>query len=251
MKELAIQAAKEAGKILMKNYGKIRMASEKFKDNWVSNVDLESEKKIISMIRKKYPSHSILSEEKGKLEKSSDYKWIIDPLDGTHNYIQGLPIFGVSIALEYKGDITLGVIIMPFYNWLFVAEKGKGAYLNGKRIRVSDRKLKESMLMYDGSINENKKAKLRLLDKIASRIFRIRISGAAVFDLTSVAQGNAEISICLKTYPWDVAAGFLLIREAGGIVTDFKGRQIDHYTGKFVAASRKVHRKIINITKRF
>ena len=251
MKNFTIRLAKEAGKILMRHYGRVKMAREKFKDNWVTNADLESERMIITAIQKKYPSHSILSEEKGKLDKKSDYKWIIDPLDGTHNYLQGLPIFGVSIGLEYRKEVILGVIYLPVYGWLFTVEKGKGAFLNGRRVHVSRRSLHQSMLMYDGSINTHRRSKLRLLDLMARCIFRIRISGAAVFDLVSVAQGTSDISIAMETKPWDVAAGFLLVREAGGTVTDFRGHPIDHYTGKFVASNGKLHGQVIKLTKRF
>ena len=247
-KKAAIKSAKEAGRILIQNYKKITKISQKSKNNFVTNVDLAAEKAIFKVIKKF--QHSILSEEAGSITRDSDYKWIIDPLDGTHNYIHGLPMFGVSIALEHKKKIILGVICMPMLNQLYVAEKGKGAFLNGKKIHVSKAKeLSKSMVLFDSALHEGAIPKIKVLKKISRRVSRIRMSGAAVFDLSSVAVGNAEALIDFKTHPWDVAAGFLLIREAGGKVTDFKGKNIDHYSRSFVASNGRVHKGLLRVLK--
>ena len=250
MKQLAIKAAKEAGRILLNNLGKVRAVKEKSLSNFVTNVDLAAEKKIFSVIRKKYPSFSILSEEAGFIDKNSDYKWVIDPLDGTHNYMHSLPIFGTSIALEYKDEVKLGVIYLPMLNQLFVAEKGKGAFLNGKRIKVSGiKELKDSLLLFEGSLHLHWEEKRKFLDKVNNKVFRVRISGAACFDLISLAQGSCDLHIGFATNPWDVAAGFLLIREAGGKITDFNGNAVDHYCRSFVASNSKLHNKILELIK--
>lgn len=140
MKSTVIKAAKEAGKVLMKNYGKIKNIKTKEKNSYVTNIDLESEKTIFSIIRKKFPEHNIISEESGSLNKKSEYTWYIDPLDGTHNYINNIPIFGVSIALAQNKIVKYGAICLPYFNEFYIAEKGKGAFLNGKRIKVSNKK---------------------------------------------------------------------------------------------------------------
>lgn len=248
LKQVAIKSAKEAGKVLLENYNKIKTIKEKTKDNFVTNVDIEAEQKIIEIINKNYPTHSILSEEEGLINKNSSYKWIIDPLDGTHNYMYSFPLFGVSIALEYKKEIILGVIYLPLFNQLFTSEKGKGSYLNNQKINVSPRKsLSKSLIMFDSSLHINKEKKLGTLSKIVELSFRIRITGVAVFALTAVAQGIADAHIIFKTNPWDVAAGFLLIKEAGGKITDFKGNNIDHYSKEFVASNGKMHDELLKL----
>jgi len=249
MKQLAIKAAKEAGKILMQYYRKGIKGKVKFADNLVSKVDLESERKIIGLIKSKYPEHSILSEEGGG-KKGNSYKWIIDPLDGTHNYLYGIPLFGTSIALEYNGEVMLGVIYLPYYNQLFVAEKGKGAFLNNKRIKVSKtNKLKKAMVLYDGGLQRDKKIKLKALAKLVDSVFRIRILGAACASLTYIANGDADIYMEHSTNPWDIAAGLLIIEEAGGKVTGLDGRKHDLSEKGFVASNGKLHNNIIRIIK--
>ena len=250
-KQTAIKAAKEAGKILMKYYGKGIKGRVKFEDSLVSKVDLEAEKKIISIIKSKYPGHAILSEECGS-KKGNSYKWLIDPLDGTHNYLYGIPLFGTSIALEYNGEVILGVIYLPYYNQLYVAEKGKGAFLNGKRIRVSKtNKLKKAMIIYDGGLQRSKKSKLKALDKLIDAVFRIRILGAACVNLISVAKGGADIYLEHSTNPWDVAAGLLIVEESGGKVTTLDGKKHDLSEKGFVASNGKLHKDIIRLTKKF
>lgn len=250
-KQTAIKAAKEAGKVLMKYYGKGLKGRVKFTDNLVSKADLESEKKVISIIKSKYPKHSILSEECGKKNNDPEFRWIIDPLDGTHNYLHGIPIFAVSIALEYKKEIILGVIFLPYLDQLYVAEKGKGAFMNGKRIRVSKlNKLKHAMMLYDGGLNKDKKEKLEALGKLADSVFRIRILGAACVDLVYVANGDADVYAVHSTNPWDVAAGLLIVEEAGGKLTHLDGSKYYPCNEGFVASNGKLHKGIINITKK-
>lgn len=252
MKNIAIKAAKAAGKVLIDNFGNVKTKTHKgYRAGFVTNVDIAAEKVIFSIIRKKYPGHSILSEEEGVIDNKSDYKWIIDPLDGTHNYMHSLPIFGTCIALEHKGDVKLGVIYLPMLKQLYVAEKGKGAFLNGKRINVSNiADLKHSLLLFDGSLHLHWKEKKEFLNKVANKVFRVRISGAACFDLSSLAFGSCDFHIAFSTNPWDVAAGFLLIREAGGKITDFNGKEIDHYCKSFVTSNGRLHEDVLKIIKK-
>lgn len=243
--KVAIKSAKNAGKILLNNFGKINYMRKK--DNgFVTNVDLEAERKIINIIKDKYPNHSILSEELGEIV-GSDYRWIIDPLDGTHNYIYGLPMFGISIALEYKKVLRLGVIYLPYLNQLFVAEKDSGAYLNGQPIYVSNRELSEAIFLCEGDLKRAKKASLKFMDKIVEHVFRIRVLGAAVINLAFIASGKADAHVCSLTHPWDIAAGFLIVKEAGGKITDFNCKPCDHYTKQYVVSNSVFHADILKL----
>lgn len=252
MKQTAIKAAKEAGRIQLKYYRKGIKGKVKFEDNLVSKADLECEKKILSIIKSKYPKHSIISEECGEKKTDSDYRWIIDPLDGTHNYLYGLDMFGVCVALQYKKEIIIGVIYLPNFNQLYVAEKGKGAFLNGKRIHVSKTaKLKKAMLLYDGGLQRSKKIKLKALGKLIDSVFRVRILGAACVNLASIAAGNADIYTEHSTNPWDIGAGLLIVQEAGGKVTSLNGEKHSLKNEGFVASNGKLHKDIIKLTKKF
>lgn len=248
MKQTAIKAAKEAGNIQLKNYGRIKYVKDKGDIGLVTNVDYLCEKKIVRIIKAQFPDHNILAEEYKYKKTKSPYKWLIDPIDGTHNYLYGLHIFGVSIALEYKKQVIFGVIYLPFYNYLFIAEKEKGSYLNNKKIFVSKRnKLKNALMNFDGSLNLLKNKKMKFLNKIIDHIFRVRISGCAIWDLACVAMGKTDLSVAFSTKPWDVAAGFLLVEEAGGKVTDLEGKKWNQYMREFVASNGKVHNKVLKI----
>jgi len=196
MKGIIIKAAKEAGKILMKHYGKIKYVKTKQQESYFTNVDLESEKFIISLIRKKFPKHNIVSEESGELNNKSDYTWYIDPVDGTHNYIKNFPLFGVSIALAHKGKVRLGVINLPFFNEIYFAEKNKGSFLNGKRLNVSDKiDLKKAFVLGDLSLRIKANININMLKKLKGNIYDFRALGCAVVAYTMVAKGNADAYI--------------------------------------------------------
>ncbi len=251
MKQTAIRAAKEAGKILMKYYGKGVKGKVKFEDNLVSKVDLEAEKKIISVIKSKYPNHSILSEECGEKKKDSDYMWIIDPLDGTHNFLAGLNMFGTCIALKHKQEVILGVIFLPYFGQLYVAEKGKGAFLNGKKMHVSkNSNLNDSMILYDGGLRRDRHVKLKAIDLLMDKVFRLRILGAACVNFAYLAKGDADAYIEHSTNPWDIAAGMLIVQEAGGKVTNRAGEAHSLGNEGFVASNGKIHKELIDLTKR-
>ena len=170
MKDFTINLAKEAGKILMNDFGRLKTIKKKGQNDFVTNADYESEKFIISKIQGKYPEHSILSEEKGEIKNDSDYEWYIDPLDGTTNFVHGLPMFGVSIGLAKKGESILGVIYLPFFNEMYVAEKGKGAYLNGKKIHVSDNSdVKNSLVNMSSTRVVNEESYLKKIMNILTK----------------------------------------------------------------------------------
>jgi len=251
MKDTAIKAAKEAGKILFENFQKIKQVDKKGERELVSNVDLAAEKKIIEIILDKYPDHDILCEESGVHDNSSDYKWVIDPLDGTHNYIYGINMFGVSIALEHKGEIILGVINMPSTNELYWAEKGEGAYLNDERIHVSDRPMKNALAIYDSGLYVGTEARTKFLANLVTKIFNIRIFGASTRHLTYVARGCADLQMEYGDKPWDYAAGGLMVEEAGGRITKMDGSKWDIYNQGYVSSNGVFHDEILEMLKPF
>jgi len=251
MKDIAIKAAKEAGDILFENFQKIKQVDKKGERELVSNVDLASEKRIIETIKNKYPDHDILCEESGLHDSSSDYRWVIDPLDGTHNYIYGINMFGVSIALDYKGEIILGVINMPSTNELYWAEKGKGAYLNDERIHVSDRGMKNALAIYDSGLYVGTEVRTKFLANLVTKIFNIRVFGASTRHLTYVAKGSADLQIEYGDKPWDYAAGGLIVEEAGGRITKLDGTKWNIYNEGYVSSNGVFHDEIIKMLEPF
>jgi len=208
--KIAIEASQKAGDILLKNVGKIKhddIDSKRLFD-FVTHVDLESEAVIIHHISSKYPSHAIWAEETGQKIKSSDYQWIIDPLDGTTNYIHGFPVFSISIALKYKNEIILGVIFDPNRNELFYAQKGEGAFLNGEKIHVSEIKNFSRALIATG-FPFREKDKLGMYLQSFFSIFKqcsgVRRAGSAALDLAYVACGRVEGFWEIGLSSWDIS----------------------------------------------
>jgi myo-inositol-1(or 4)-monophosphatase len=251
MKDTAIIAAKEAGQILLENFQKIKTVNRKGERELVSNVDIASENKILEIIKNKYPDHDILCEESGLQKNASDYKWVIDPLDGTHNYIYGINMFGVSIALEYKGEIVLGVVNMPSTNEIYWAEKDKGAYLNGERIHVSDRGMKNALAIYDSGIYTNTEERTGFLAKLVTKIFNIRMFGASTRHLTYIASGSADLQIEYGDKPWDFAAGGLIVEEAGGKITKLDGSKWSIYNEGYISSNGVFHDEVLGMLKSF
>lgn len=254
MKDIAIEAAKEAGTILMDNFGRIERVDVKDVRELVSNVDIAAENKIIEVIKSKYPDHGILGEESEEEVTDSDYKWIIDPLDGTHNYIYGIHIFGISIALEYKGEIIAGVINMPYDDELYWVEKGKGAYLNDEAIHVSQRPMAEGLVIFDSTLDEahgEKADKTGFLSILVDQIFGLRMTGSAAKNLTLIASGRADMVVEYSDKPWDFAAGGLLIEEAGGKMTTLHGNKWSPYIQGYVGSNGNFHDEIIELLKPF
>jgi len=247
MRELAIRAGKEAGKILMDNFGRAHKIMRKGDRELVTNVDFEAEETIIRLIKEKYPHHSVLSEERQAEENRSQYRWIIDPLDGTHNYIHNVSIFGVSIALEWEGQVILGVIFLPVTAELYVAEKGKGAYLNNERITVSQRDLNQASLAYDSSLRYNKEVILTNLGKLADNVFNVRMFGSSARSLSFIASGKIDLQIEYHDQPWDFSAGALIVEEAGGKVTDLQGNPWSPRIDQYIASNSRIHEDILRI----
>lgn len=250
----AIEVAKEAGRFLKINIGKVRnIQTKKEEINLVTEIDKESEKKIVELIKSKFPHHQILAEESGEMKSESDYKWIIDPLDGTTNYTHSFPIFCVSIALEYKGEVILGVIYDPNLDELFWAEKGKGAFLNNKKISVSKTdKLIKSMLAtgFPYNVRENPDNCIEHFVNFLMEAQAIRRLGSAALDLAYVACGRLDGFWEVNLNPWDVAAGKIIIEEAGGKITDFYGSKFSIYTKGVLASNGLIHEQMLEVIKR-
>ena len=248
-KRIAIKACKEAGKILISNFGKTIKIRNKGDRDLVTDIDKKAEEIIIKSIKKNFPEDDILSEESRYFSSGARFKWIIDPIDGTHNYVHNIEIFGISVALESEGKIIAGVIYMPWTDELYTAQKGKGAYCNGKRITVSKRKLREATMVYDSSIRYNKKQMLNVLNGLVDRVFNMRMFGSSVRSLTYLAEGKVDLEIEFNDKVWDFAAGLLLVEEAKGMVTDFKGKPWHTGTQGYIASNGIFHKYVLRITK--
>jgi myo-inositol-1(or 4)-monophosphatase len=233
----------------MAGLGKAHEINHKGVANIVTEIDKKCEEAIISRIRKEFPTHAILAEESGRKDSSSEYRWIIDPLDGTVNYAHGYPLFCVSIALEKNGEVVLGVIYEPNRDELFVAEKGGGATCNGKKISVSrTAELKNALLDTGFAYNIHEGEREDNLDNFARFIRKtraIRRDGAAGADLCYVACGRFDGFWELYLAPWDIAAGQLIVTEAGGRVSKFDGSALDIYGPEILATNGRIHEEMV------
>ncbi|MBL7054357.1 inositol monophosphatase [Candidatus Woesearchaeota archaeon] len=252
MKQTAIKAAKVAGKVMLDNYGNIgKISFKESKKSLLTQIDLKSEKAIIETIKKKFPGHNIISEESGTQNQNSEYSWIIDPIDGTTNYAQNIPNFCVSIALAKNKKVILGVVYEPLRKELFFAEKGKGAFLNKKKIKVSDKKNMDDAI-FGFSIPSETQVSVNTLHRIAEifpLVRGIRNSGSAALNLCSVACGRYDSYFSKFINSWDVAAGFLIVEEAGGQVTDLKNKLWDISKKQIAASNKKLHDKVLNLLR--
>ena len=269
--DVGIKAARKAGQILIDNFNKPYQITQKADGTLVTDIDFKMEEAIVKTIKEKFPEDEILSEENiypvrdrspkvtdrhskrlisngAYSSNASPYRWIIDPLDGTHNYIRGVNIVGTSIALEFNKEVVVGVIYMPFTKELYYACRGKGSYLNGKKIYVSDKKLKEVTLIYDSNvINEQTDVILQHLKKLKGKVFIMRMFGSTARSLSYIAEGKADLEIEYTDKVWDFAAGAILIEEAGGKFTSHKGKNWNADTMDYIASNGVVHDEILKI----
>lgn len=250
MLDFAIRVAQDAGRLLRDRLGTVINIGHKGAINIVTDVDLASEKLIREAISTYYPRHEILAEEGGLAQSASDYRWVVDPLDGTTNYAHGYPVFCVSIALEYKGETILGVVYDPMRDELFTAERGGGAWLNNRRIRVSDTSDLMHSLLSTGFPYDIRTSTLTNLDhwaNFAMNAQALRRDGAAAIDLCYVACGRFDGFWELNLSPWDTAAGALLVEEAGGRISDFKGGKFSNYEPQVLASNGLIHDRMIEV----
>lgn len=244
---VAIRAAKAAGKIIMQSYGKTTVHYKKYMEV-VTETDKKAEQKIASIIKKAFPSHSIIAEESGKDMHRSVYTWIIDPLDGTGNFTIMLPFFNTSIALMKGNTPVLGVVYSPIQNELFHAVKGEGAFLNGKRICVSrqDDPLKtRTAFCHGGKTPELIKRSTDRYVKLKLNQWKIRQLGSAALELAYVAAGRLDAFWMTDLHLWDVAAGVLLVQEAGGLVTDFEKKPFTGASKDILASNRGITNSLL------
>ncbi len=233
---------------MINDFDKVHKVRTKSDNSLVTDIDLKVEGEITRLIKKNFPEDDILSEETLYSGKGSSYRWIVDPLDGTHNYIRRIPLFGTSIAIEFKGSVVIGVIYMPFSNELYLGCKGKGSYLNGKRIRVSKRNIREATMIYDSNIiREKKKVRLLSFSKVGHKVFNLRMFGSTVRSLSYVAEGKVDLEIEYTDKIWDFAAGAILVEEAGGKFTDYKGNKWNANTKEYIASNGLIHKDILNL----
>lgn len=248
MVNLAVDAAKEAGIHLLNNFGKIEKIESKGDRNLATNLDKEAEQIIVDKIKSKFPGHGILAEEGGASSLDSDFIWIIDPLDGTHNFIRNINIFGVSIGILHRNKFVAGVIYMPVDDELYVGEKDSGAYKNNEKICVSSNKeLKECSISFDSSIRYSPEVMLIVLGDLSREVFNVRMLGSSARALSYLAEGKLDFSVEFYDRPWDFAGGVCIIEEAGGKITDLKGNSVTHETIGYIASNGITHSKILKI----
>lgn len=248
--ELGESVAREAGRILLGRYRTDFTVEHKGTVNLVTEVDLAAEEWIVARIRKAFPSHSILAEEKHSDAPRSDVSWIIDPLDGTTNYAHGYPAFSVSIGLEVDGELEWGAVYDPVRDELYTARNGGGAYCNGLQLRVSGVASLNAGLLATGfpyDIRTDSRTNLDNFCAFAVRTQGLRRSGSAAIDFCNVAAGRLDGFWELKLNPWDCAAGYLMVREAGGRVTNFRGSRGSIYDREVVASNGLIHEEMLGV----
>jgi myo-inositol-1(or 4)-monophosphatase len=246
MLTMAVRAARAAGTVISRATEHVAdlTIESKQRNDFVSEVDRQAEHAIIDILKRAYPDHCFLGEESGDTGSAgSDYRWIIDPLDGTTNFLHGLPHYAVSIALEYQGRLELGVIYNPVNQELFTAERGGGAFLNNRRIRVAGLRSLEGALLGTGfpfRADQDVERYLKTFRALHGPLSGIRRAGSAALDLAYVASGRLDGFWEFGLLPWDMAAGILMVREAGGIVIDFAGKEEFMVSGNVIAANPKI-----------
>jgi len=250
-----VNACRKASKNLIRDFGEVEklQVSIKGPGDFVTMTDKKVEKILIDELQKARSNYSILSEEIGEIKNDEEFRWIIDPIDGTSNFLHGIPHFGISVALEKNKEIICGIIFDPIKNEIFSTEKGNGSYLNNQRIRVSSRKKLEDCILFTGGprhASKNKEVTLEEYKKFSSKVFiPIRKMGSAALDMAYVAAGRCDGCWHRDLNYWDIAAGILLVKEAGGFVTDFIGtdKYIENKT--ILAANSRINEAMIEVLK--
>jgi myo-inositol-1(or 4)-monophosphatase len=246
--KVGVEAAKKAGEILIENFDKDYKVKAKKDGTLVTEIDIKAEEEIAKIIKGKFPDDEILSEENVYPSKNAAFRWIIDPLDGTHNYIRGVNIVGTSIALEFNKKVVAGIIYMPFTRELYFASKNEGSCLNGKRIYVSKKSIKEVALIYDSNIiSEDSEVMLKHIKKLKNNIFIMRMFGSTARSLSYIAEGKTDLEIEYTDKVWDFAAGAILVEEAGGKFTDHKGNTWNADITNYIASNGIIHDKVLKM----
>jgi len=250
--EVACQAAEEAGSLLLKHvHGQLKLGYKEGRANLVTDIDVAAEKCIISVLQSEYPDFGIISEESPAVASDSPYTWVIDPLDGTNNYVHGVPFFAAVIGLAGGPEVLLGVTHDPVRRETFSAEKGRGAWLNGQPMAVSQRKTsRECFLGCDlGYDADRGRAMLEAVGAIWPELGGLRLMGSAALGLAYVACGRLDAYVHPYLYPWDVGAGLALVREAGGEVTDWEGQPATMHCEQVVAGNTTLHGHFLGLIR--
>ena len=253
-----VKACRKAAKIIIRDFGEVEklQVSLKGPGDFVTNCDKKVEKVLIEELQKARPNYSILSEEAGEINNDLSFKWIIDPIDGTSNFLHGIPHFAISIGLEREKEIICGIIYDPIKDEMFVAEKGNGCFMNNQRMRVSSRsKLKDCIIFTGGpkaSLRDSRDRELALKEhnNFSSKVLvPIRKLGSAALDMAYVAAGRCDGFWQRNLNYWDFAAGIILVKEAGGFVTDFKGNNEYNQNKTILATNAKINKEMIEVLK--
>ena len=250
-----VNACRKAAKPLIRDFGEVEklQVSLKGPGDFVTASDKKVEKILIDELQKARPNYSILSEEVGEINNDESFKWIIDPIDGTANFLHGIPHFAISIGLEHEGEIICGIVYDPIKDEMFVAEKGNGAYLNNKKIRVSSRsQLKDCIIFTGGPKKEAKNRDLALKEynNFSSKVLLpIRKLGSASLDMAYVAAGRCDGFWQRNLNYWDIAAGIILVKESGGFVTDFLGENKYKENKTILVTNSKINNEMIEVLK--
>ncbi len=250
---VAGEAARRAGMILRENIHGARKITYKGDINLVTEMDMRSERTVVEVLHAAFPGHGIIAEEETAIRNDSGYTWIIDPLDGTTNYAHGYPCFSVSVALEHEGEIITGVVYDPMREELFTAQKGQGAFLNGKKIKVSTADELIKSLLATGFPYDRKETEKNNLDYFHGLLMasqEVRRDGSAALDLCYVAAGRFDGFWELKLKPWDVAAGSVIVREAGGTVSGLSGTPFDMHAQEILASNGRIHDQMVEELQR-
>lgn len=247
---IAIDAARAAGRVITRAFERpdLLKITHKSERDFATDVDHRAEAMIIETIRKAYPEHAILAEESGEQGKH-DFTWIIDPLDGTRNFAYNIPHYAISIAIRVDQKVEHGVIYDPVRDELFVASAGRGAQMNGRRLRVSQRSLGEALIAfsYAGASQEESIDFAKKVARLSPHCGGVRYLGAATLDLAYLAAGRIDGYFANRLKLWDYAAGVLLVREAGGIVTDWEGNESFSEEGQLIAAHPKLFKQLVKV----
>lgn len=243
--QVALEAVKEAEKVILHYYSDEIRATLKEDQSPVTKADIEAEKIIVDIIKSKFPDHAFLGEESGASEKTSEYLWIIDPIDGTKNYMKKIPLFATQLALMKGDDLILGVSNAPELKELMYAEKDSGAYFNGNKVTVSSVSELDQAYVSFGSLRSFvSEGKLESLVNLSNKVQGMRGIGD-FWSYHLLAQGKIEIMVEAKTKIWDIAALKVIVEEAGGVVTDILGNPIGKETTSIIATNKNLHREVI------
>jgi myo-inositol-1(or 4)-monophosphatase len=258
MLNVALNAARKAGEIIERQFERVDLIEieEKGRNDFVSEVDRAAEKEVIYHLKKAYPDHKFIGEESGVSgDEESEFEWIIDPLDGTTNFVNGIPHFSVSIACRKKGQLEHAVVLDPIKREEFTASRGRGASLNGRRIRVTNRPNMDGALIgtgipFNGFALDHIDEFAACMKEVASKTAGIRRAGSAALDLAYVAAGRFDGFWEMNLKEWDMAGGVLLVKEAGGMISDFQGGNAFMQSGHVICASPKVFKPLLQIVNR-